>query len=506
MSLEKFINSPWDTSHRVYKDSALAMTPAPEYASSEVILSSMSRVLGFASIKDGMVPQNGRDLEKKIHKARDSGWKPDKSAVDADTIDLILHSVLESPKLPNQSLKRFLQVTPIIPEFSSFSGSARLASNSWSPGALIRRMICLGAATRQNRDDIWSSLFDAISISDDDDIFARFMQQEILQWETMPEWRLSMNDEDVRMCDDDLKVVNFPARQFVIDLVAIISAKNLVTRRQWTSLLESLIRLASVSHVIWLCDVHTNMWTDCIKKALTEDFPEDTETVRNLMYNHDFTYLTYGNRAIPRLKDYTSAYLTARLGINLVLWGLEEIGSPVSKGLSSAKEVAEFCKIISKNKDKLAKLNILRSMSEISEREIKFLLCRKGIGQNVMEFARHVLGQRNTANPILRGYDQGYILHQKTKKGQWIVSLGPVTVLALVHCSLSGMAGPRSVHRLSQHLRSYGLLVDHREIAQNDLGHQLRMLGLVLDSPDAESGMLLITPFANTSYPQEAKR
>ena len=59
--------------------------------------------------------------------------------------------------------------------------------------------------------------------------------------------------------------------------------------------------------------------------------------------------------------------------------------------------------------------------------------------------------------------------------------------------------GPRSVRRLAQHLEGYGIRADHRDIAQNDLGHQLRMLGLVLDSPDAESGMLLVPPFAGAA-------
>ncbi|MNJ70760.1 hypothetical protein D3C77_672420 [compost metagenome] len=57
------------------------------------------------------------------------------------------------------------------------------------------------------------------------------------------------------------------------------------------------------------------------------------------------------------------------------------------------------------------------------------------------------------------------------------------------------MGGPRSVHRLGQHLEAYGIAVDKHDIGRNDLGHQLRMLGLVLDSPDAESGMLLLPPF-----------
>jgi hypothetical protein len=40
------------------------------------------------------------------------------------------------------------------------------------------------------------------------------------------------------------------------------------------------------------------------------------------------------------------------------------------------------------------------------------------------------------------------------------------------------------------------MIIDYNDIAKNDLGNQLRLLGLVLDSPDAESGMLLSPPFA----------
>jgi len=61
------------------------------------------------------------------------------------------------------------------------------------------------------------------------------------------------------------------------------------------------------------------------------------------------------------------------------------------------------------------------------------------------------------------------------------------------------MGGPRSIQRLVQHLAAYGVAVDRNDIADSDLGHQLRMLGLVLDSPDAESGMLLLPPFPTGS-------
>jgi hypothetical protein len=148
----------------------------------------------------------------------------------------------------------------------------------------------------------------------------------------------------------------------------------------------------------------------------------------------------------------------------------------------------------------------LTTLADIREQEARALNCKKGIGANLLEFARHALGQRQTAIQLLRGYDQGYVLKKKgsSASSPWIVSLGPVAVLALVHCALAGMGGPRSIHRLGQHLAAYGIVVDRQDIARNDLGHQLRMLGLVLDSPDAESGMLLLPPFpANPAMDKE---
>ena len=114
-----------------------------------------------------------------------------------------------------------------------------------------------------------------------------------------------------------------------------------------------------------------------------------------------------------------------------------------------------------------------------------------------MEFASHSLQQRQTADETLRGYDQGYVLRKRggAKAGPWCVYLGPVCVLALVHACLREAAGPRSVRALCEHLAAYGVEVDLGDVGTGELGSQLRMLGLVLDSPDAESGMLLIPPF-----------
>lgn len=498
MTLARFRDEPWKTSHRTYQASALAMAPAPEYASSEVILSSLYRVIGFPGLFEGAVPQRGRDLDKEIQKLRDRGKSPAGAALDADSFHMMLHSALESPKLPNQSSKRFLQVTPLVPQTAVFSGSARLAGSPWSAGTLVRRMVWLGADSPSHAQQVWSALFKALSVDADDDIFARFLQKEISAWAAEPGWKEAPSDETAALDAGDRQARSYPARQLVSDLEAILEAKASVTRRQWTSLLESILRVAAVSHILWLCEVHSRTWT-CIKAAFAGAGPTTVEEARDALFPTAVTFLSYGDRALPTIRDRASSFLQARLGINAVLWGLDESTAEVAGGLASSESLLGLCETIRASSEALSGLGILATLDELQERENRALLCSKGIGSNIMEFARHALGQRQAASAILRGYDQGYALRKKgaSKSSPWVVGLGPVAVLALVHCSLAKMAGPRSVRRLAQHLAAYGIMVDHRDIAQNDLGHQLRMLGLVLDSPDAESGMLLVPPFVD---------
>lgn len=501
MSLMDFKKAPWRFSHRTYQKSALAITPAPEYASSEVLLASLYRTIGFSSASEGCVPQAGRDLDKRIQKLRERSQPPPSGAiVGIEAWNTLVHGILESPKLPNQSSKRFLQVTPLVPQTAIFSGSARLSSNSWPAGSLVRRMVSMGSKDQVSAQLLWKNLFDALSVNDDDDVFARWLEQETSSWNQGAHiWALAPipEEETATLDESDFLDISFlPARRFTKDLQAIIQAKDTMTRRQWSSLLESVLRLGAVAHVAWLCDVQTRIW-NFLFTALTAPMTPTEKNVRNSIFPESQHYMTYGGKALQGIKDKVSSYLTARLGINTLLWSLEQIGSPFEGNLSSSKSIAALCIHIHAHQKALISAGILDTITDVREQEARALLCKKGIGSNMLEFARHVLGQRQAAVPLLRGYDQGYILKKKgsSPSSPWIVSLGPVAVLALVHCALAGMGGPRSIHRLGQHLADYGVAVDKHDIARNDLGYQLRMLGLVLDSPDAESGMLLLPPF-----------
>lgn len=500
MSVEDFKRAPWQNSHRRYRESSLSVSPAPEYASPEVLVASLYRTIGFSGASEGGVPQAGRDLDRKVQRLRERRAPPEAGCTaSAGTWNTVLQGILESPKLRNQSTKRFLQVTPMVPGTSLFSGSARLTANSWPAGSMVRRMVSLGSGYPQAADTLWQDLFSALAVGEDDDVFARWLEQETNAWVPGPEWELvPIPAGEARLDPADLANVQFlPARQLASDLRAIIQAKDSMTRRQWTSLLEAMLRLAVVAHVAWLCDVQSRMW-QCLSDALDAEGPVSEAQAREALFPARPQYMTYGAKAQPGLKDGFSSYLGARLGINTVLWSLDKAGAPYEGSISSSHGVAALCQHVRDNRAALSALGTRQAFLDIREREARAMNCKKGIGANMVEFARHVLGQRDPAEPLLRGYDQGYVLKKKgaSTSSPWVVSLGPVAVLALVHCALAGTSGPRSIHRLGQQLGAYGIAIDRHDMAGNDLGHQLRMLGLVLDSPDAESGMLLLPPFS----------
>jgi hypothetical protein len=248
--------------------------------------------------------------------------------------------------------------------------------------------------------------------------------------------------------------------------------------------------------VIWLCELHSRVWK-CIQEALNGFGPTSPVETRERMFPEQFSFLTFSSKPLPTIRDSISRYLAARIGINATLWALADAGAPAVEVFGSADGLADACHQVRQYCTGSRAAKVRELVEELIDRETRTLLCRKGIGSNINEFVTYSLQQRQTANPRLRGYDQGYLLRKRGphSSSPWAVSLGPVATIALVHCSLARVAGPRSVHRLAQHLARYGVTMDHRDIPQNELGQQLRMLGLVLDSPDAESGMLLVPPF-----------
>lgn len=281
MSLERFSIDPWKNQHGSYSDSAFNIRPAPEFATAEVLVASVYRAVGLDGCAEQGVPASGRLLDKA--RRRPPAAAPSAPRIGLDAWQTILHKVLESPKQPKQSSKRFLQLSPVVPEVARYSGSARLVGNSWNPGALIRNMIQLGCPSHADAVALWSHLFEALSVGPADDIWARWLQDEFESWRTSGSaWSEVALPDTPSLPTEDKVAIQFPAQQFVRDLDAILGAKQSMTRRQWVSLLEAILRLGSVSHVLWLCDVNDKLWST-MRAVLAGDKSPTVDEVRKFI-------------------------------------------------------------------------------------------------------------------------------------------------------------------------------------------------------------------------------
>ena len=306
MTPEEFIAKPWEkgSAHPIYDQSFLSMRPAPEYASGEVLLASLYRNVGFGqSVLEGTTSQRGRDLMRRIEKQRGRPFTSD--ALATDSWEAIVCRSLSSPKQPQQASSRSLQICPLVPDAALYSLSARLASNTWNPGSLVAKVIDFGCPTAAAAAELWEQVFKRLGIEADEDIWARFLQVQFEKWrpkELRDEWRsanqFKPNDSVARWhaagCD-------IPASRFVNDLRHVLQLKGCLTRRQWVSMLESILRIGTASHVLWLCNANYHCF-ELLNSALQgKDTPSRDEFARIL--SGKAAFWRYGQKAKQEIES-----------------------------------------------------------------------------------------------------------------------------------------------------------------------------------------------------------
>jgi hypothetical protein len=414
----------------------------------------------------------------------------------------VIDDVLRSPKQPNQKGKRFLQMTPLVPSTAIYSMAARLKGNPWNPGGLIESCISLGESSEADANAAWKALFLALSVDEEkDDAWAVFLEREFSAWnDERVSWAFAGNVQyDDWMRDWPRDCVAFPAKRFARDISYVVKAKPYLTRRQWVSVLESILRVGVGAHVLWTSRVNYELYALAEGVLKGGSVPSTAEIALSLSAEDGFW--SYGQLVGSHIKKLVRGYMYGRVGLNLLLYRcqeLDELNSLVTKRpFRNLESIREFLEALSQSRSAFNAELFLQNLNEAVEADPRKLAIKQGIGKNMEEFLRHSLGQRETQERGLESYDQGYLLTRRSAyaRAPWVLAAGPVTVLALAHaCSCDG-TGTRTVEDLSKHFAEYGVKIGRDEVAGSPLGASLRTLGLVLDSPDAEGGMVLLDPF-----------
>lgn len=505
MDLEQFKQVPMSMIHKDYELGFFHLVRSPENASGEVILASLYRTIGF-KIGEGQVTQNGKNFSRRLENLEKTDLSSE-TGIGDDKWKFILERVLESPKQPNQPTKRFIQLAPLIPDATLYSFAARYAKNPWNPGALSASIIGFGCNTRKDAHTTWSEIFSALSVDESDDIWARILSQEFSVWrDGSYAWAINELGKECELGRNDRMKYHTPAKRFVKDLCALISLKRALTRRQWISLFESLVRLGSASHVLWICDVNRHVWKFFRQSLLEGMEPPDVRQLGEAVMSSNNGFWRYGELAAPVLKEKARDYVTARVGINYVLFLIDDLVrsgklEPLKPAFKTIEDVHRVCSYLFENRNILNPNAIITQTTQLLEKDPRLLACSKGITSNLIEFLRYSLAQRQTIDPEARNYDQGYWIKKKglNKNAPWIFGAGPVSLMMVAYCCALQSAAPRTINDYCRHLGQYGITVRSGELSSSGLSKSLRDLGIVVDSPDAEGGMVVLNPFRNVA-------
>jgi hypothetical protein len=489
-----------------YDKSFLAIKPAPEVATGEVLLAGLYRACGFPGLSEREVPMNRVELEESLNKARRTGTT--KGLLSSDDLHTLLESLLRSPKRPNQSSAHFLQVTPIVPETTLYTSSARLRGNPWPAGKLVLEALSMVLPTKELEAQS-ARIFEALTVTGKDDIWAKFLEKELRSWRPgeLASYAWTRN---AKALDGLKKTTSFgphgevsarsPAAELSRDLDSVLKTKPLLTRRQWVSLLESIIRIGCAAHVFWMIRLHRECY-DTLNSALGRaQEPPPLARWAGKLSSGNWSWIRYGAPITREVRKQVRDYILARETIE----HLAELSrrDKLAGGLDSATSFLRLCSSISKLPPKRRERISSALNAHLETPQAAHLLTISGYGNNVYEFLEYVLQQRQTADPKQRHYDQGYWSRKAgdSKYSRWVLSAGPVALMTLAYCAHASSSGVVTIAELCNKLATYGILLPSSHAQSAGLTASLQNLGLTTDSPDAEGGMLIINPFPGAQH------
>ncbi|WP_152616900.1 hypothetical protein, partial [Flavihumibacter solisilvae] len=469
-NLNEFIKKPFKQESYLseYSDSFLGMPASPEYSMGEMSLASLLRSIG-SNVKEKEVYKINSLRGSVVRKSFEDRWNQfEKEFKISDDIFSHLKSPLagKSPKNPTD----YLNLYPIIPQFSYVSNSARFSGNPWNPSEFVKGMISTGSSSHEHSNGLWKMLFDCLTVTMSDDLWARILDkifcdknfqgtkyQWLLQEFTSKEEggfpRFSLSTEAFLKYD-------FPARAFCESIKELVRLKSVTTRRQWISMFESFLRISMASHLLWICSVNIKLW-EILKELLfleTKNAFTKDGLVDELFSN--FSGFNIDTNSDNNFKNICGSYAEARIGINLVLHYFDEnCKVRVRNNLGDMEGLCEWLNELqrhtSSHKDSIKEILI-----ELLGRNPKVQQGEGSFTKNMFFFLKHSLGQKATNNPREQSFDQGYwvVKKGKARNAPWVIRFGPVAVITLVALSIKLKSG--SATDITEFLSKFGIHIN----------------------------------------------
>jgi hypothetical protein len=455
----------------------------------ETLLCSLYRQLELSSHQnENNVWDNSTKLDDIIS---DSNHKYSVENLSSDHLRIITEKLIASNKSKEQEIKNkhHLYLKPIVPEIASVSHSARITGNPWNPGAMILEEILNGCSTKEEYNALKEQLKNALSISKNDDIWAKFLQYElnsIVKHETFK------NDSITNKIHKDTSL-KFNKRGFAIPinqelnkgLKIIIEHKDNFSRQRWINIIESYLR-----YYLFTCNFNKLQYCNNLVDQIIQNKTQDI-TLHTIYSQTTFSIN-------DKRKNLIEGAIRKHLFSNIFLYNyLEQCGIDID----NIQELT-YQNMITTIQEQSHKINvndILQLTNKIIKSDHTEEMTQLNISttKNMKEFFEYIGRKREITN-YNNIQDINYLFIKDSTRDYILKpGIGLTYSLVLIASKLNddGMT-TISAADLSSYFKCIGLNISTNEISDGYIGNQLNLLGLFIETPDSEGGIQIKKPLA----------
>jgi len=487
---------------------------AENIPSVSILIASLYRNIGLSSETEASTNITAQKLFLALDEEKQIG-----DQLSNDELKLLFNSNLSIPTSKEQDKKEKFFITPFVPEVASFGLSSRNTGSPWNPGGLIIEVIANYSSSKQEFVEVVESLYNGLNVTEEDNLdwWSVFISREfksICQELNVKGSIGFQRDGFEKMYDSGINSVGGGNNRFkknilqhsniakcvLKDLKNIIKLKSTLTRQKWLGILEAYLRLTLFNHLIYTMTL-SRKYFRLIEKTLDESQTAiDTQGLEDFLNKPQEEDHFPINLLTKRTKYINTVVRKYCYYNNLIFELLKENGLQDFKNFENEKDFIEVTnKLLAKLVDKASlktfmsefKKNnetVLDEISEIHPRTLK----------NIKESLEYLCSKKP---PSMSNFipDVNYIFNRKVHKGfapyEFEMSAGLISTLTcLIFLKVDRERKFMSGIEFIKFIKDYNIELNIKDISEGELKNTMQSLGIIIDSPDTEGGVLILKP------------
>ena len=432
-----------------------------------------------------------------------------------EELKILFNSALNIPISQMQEKSNKFWISPVIPSIASFGLAARDSESPWNPGAFLLEIISNCSKDQAEFLAITEKLYDCLRIDEEssNDLWSLILQSEFksiceqlmipLGSDSFDKVSIAKEFRDYRhkkiACNSHFSKI------LISDLNSLLDLEKDLSRQQWIGLMEAFFRLTMFNHIINTLNL-SRSYRDLIFSVLSqgrknlekEDFfdfinfnvklKNDSEKVSNIIRTDtDSKFINLNIKSYCHYNTFIE-YLFIKYELNL---------QDRFESVDSFKIVTNelLCKI--DNVDKFNELT--QTFLQTYEISINEISENTGTLKNIRESLEY-LGRKKSSSGDYSRYipDVNFLFCQNKKKqgSPFMFELSPGIISVLTGLIFKRLKGQNFISGLEfvKEIKNYNIDLSIKDISQGPINNNMLSLGIIIDSPDTEGGVLIVKP------------